>query len=135
MSPTGTRRDQPGYQRKKRELSEEQKEELRRFVEKINRLQPSEFQEAIFTVAKTGQGKYVVNAGPGSGKTTTAIKLSTFFTSGRAIYVSFNKKIQIDTNYKLEAVGSRMVAYTLHAFGKAAIEASLGHKSEVNDAK
>jgi superfamily I DNA/RNA helicase len=135
MSPTGTRRDQPGYQRKKRELSEEQKEELRRFVEKINHLQPSEYQEAIFAAAKTGRGKYVVNAGPGSGKTTTAIKLSTFFMSRRAIYFSFNKKIQVDTSRKLDALGSRMTASTLHSFGKAAIEEFLGTKSQVDDHK
>lgn len=135
MPTARTRRDKPDYQRRKRGLNADQLEELRRFVEKINHLQPSEFQEAIFAKARTGRGKYVVNAGPGSGKTTTAIKLSTFFTSGRAIYFSFNKKIQTDTNYKLEALGSRMVAYTLHAFGKAAIEVYLGHKSEVNDSK
>jgi DNA helicase II / ATP-dependent DNA helicase PcrA len=135
MPGTRTRRDQPGYQRKRRELSEEQQEELRRFVEKINHLQPSEYQEAIFAAAKTGRGKYVVNAGPGSGKTTTAIKLSTFFMSRRAIYFSFNKKIQVDTSRKLEALGSRMVASTLHSFGKAAIEEYLGTKSQVDDHK
>ncbi len=90
MPTTRTRRDKPGYQRKKRELSEEQQEELRRFVEKIQNLQPSEFQERIFEAARSGRGKYVVNAGPGSGKTTTAIKLSTFF-PGRAIYFSFRQ--------------------------------------------
>jgi len=87
MPTTRTRRDKPGYQRKTRAVSEERQEELRRFVEKIQNLQPSAFQEAIFAAAQTGQGKYVVNAGPGSGKTTTAIKLSTFF-PGRAIYFS-----------------------------------------------
>ena len=134
MPTTRTRRDKPGYQRKKRELSEEWKEELRRFVEKIQNLQASSFQERIFEAAQTGQGKYVVNAGPGSGKTTTAIKLSTFF-PGRAIYFSFNKKIQLDTNDKLRALGSKMFALTLHAFGKSCIEKYLGRESDVDDDK
>lgn len=134
MPTTRTRRDKPGYQRKKRELSEEQRVELQRFVEKINSLQPSEFQEAIFAAARTSSGKYVVNAGPGSGKTTTAIKLSTYF-PGRAIYFSFNKKIQVDTNAKLRALGSKMFALTLHAFGKSCIEKYLGRESDVDDDK
>ncbi len=134
MPTTRTRRDKPGYQRKKREVSEERQEELRRFVEKIQHLQPSAFQERIFEAAKTGQGQFVVNAGPGSGKTTTAIKLSTFF-PGRAIYFSFNKKIQVDTNEKLRVLGSKMFALTLHAFGKSCIEKYLGRESDVDDDK
>jgi DNA helicase-2/ATP-dependent DNA helicase PcrA len=134
MPTTRTRPDKPGYQHKKRELSEERQEELRRFVEKIQNLQASSFQERIFEAAQTGQGKYVVNAGPGSGKTTTAIKLSTFF-PGRAIYFSFNKKIQLDTNDKLRALGSKMFALTLHAFGKSCIEKYLGRESDVDDDK
>jgi superfamily II DNA or RNA helicase len=134
MPTTRTRRDKPGYQRKKHELSEEQCAELQRFVEKINSLQPSAFQEAIFAAARTGSGKYVVNAGPGSGKTTTAIKLSTYF-PGRAIYFSFNKKIQVDTNDKLRALGSKMFALTVHAFGKSCIEKYLGRESDVDDDK
>jgi len=134
MSTARTRRDKPGYQRKTRSISEGRQEELRQFVEKIQNLQPSAFQAAIFAAAKTGQGQYVVNAGPGSGKTTTAIKLSTFF-PGRAIYFSFNKKIQVDTNDKLRALGSKMFALTLHAFGKSCIEKYLGRESDVDDDK
>src|SRR6266700_3657728 len=134
MSTARTRRDKPGYQRKTRSISEGRQEELRQFVEKIQNLQPSAFQAAIFAAAKTGQGQYVVNAGPGSGKTTTAIKLSTFF-PGRAIYFSFNKKIQVDTNDKLRALGSKMFALTLHAFGKSCIEKYRGRESDVDDDK
>ena len=102
---------------KTQKLTEQQREELARFVEKMNTLVPSEQQELIFERAKTNTGRYVINAGPGSGKTTTAIKLSTFFTDTSSIYFSFNKKIQVDTTRKLNALGSKMTASTVHSFG------------------
>src|SRR5579859_5853246 len=112
---------------KKQVLSEEQKQELQEFVEKIRTLQPSEQQQVIFEKAKTGKGCYVINAGPGSGKTTTCIYLSTFFPDS-AIYFSYNKKIQVDTNHKLTALGSKMVATTSHSFGLSCLNSFFGHK-------
>ena len=102
---------------KAQKLTEQQREELARFVEKMNTLVPSEQQELIFERAKTNAGRYVINAGPGSGKTWTSIKLSTFFTDTSSIYFSFNKKIQVDTTRKLNALGSKMIASTVHSFG------------------
>jgi len=102
---------------KTQKLTEQQREELARFVEKMNTLVASEQQELIFARAKTNTGRYVINAGPGSGKTTTAIKLSTYFTDNSSIYFSFNKKIQVDTSRKLDALGSKMIASTVHSFG------------------
>lgn len=98
------------------------KEEQASFIAKINTAEPNQHQEAIFTAARSGQGHYVVLAGPGSGKTFTSIKASTSFT-GRAIYFSYNKKIQIDTNAKLVAIDSPMVATTAHAFGLGCLNA------------
>src|SRR5450755_2917141 len=88
--------------KKQEPLSEEQKRELAHFVEKINHMVPSDYQQAIFEQAKTQHGRYVINAGPGSGKTTTAIKASTYFT-GRALYLAYNNKIMLDTHHKLAA--------------------------------
>jgi len=102
---------------KAEKLTDHQREELARFVEKMRTLVPSEQQELIFERAKTNTGHYVINAGPGAGKTTTAIKLSTFFTDSSSIYFSFNKKIQVDTTRKLNALGSKMTASTVHSFG------------------
>ncbi len=102
---------------KTEKLIDQQREELARFVEKMNTLVPSEQQELIFERARTNTGHYVINAGPGSGKTWTSIKLSTFFTDSSSIYFSFNKKIQKDTARKLNALGSRMTASTVHSFG------------------
>lgn len=98
------------------------KEEHAAFIAKINSAQPNEHQAAIYAAAQSGSGRYVVLAGPGSGKTFTSIKMSTLFT-GTAIYFSYNKKIQIDTNKKLVAIDSRMMATTAHAFGLGCLQA------------
>ncbi len=118
-------------------LTDHQREELARFVEKMNTLVPSEQQQAIFERAKTNTGRYVINAGPGSGKTWTSIKLSTFFTDNRSIYFSFNKKIQKDTTRKLNALGSKMTASTVHSFGLMCMNTYFGHqaKCEMKDSK
>ncbi len=92
------------------------KQEQAVFIAKINSAQPNEHQAAIYAAAQSGAGKYVVLAGPGSGKTFTSIKMSTSFT-GKSVYFSYNKKIQLDTNEKLVAIDSSMVATTAHAFG------------------
>ena len=102
---------------KTQKLTEQQREELAHFVVKIKTLVPSEQQQRIFECAKTNTGRYVIIAGPGTAKTTTAIMLSAFFTDSSSIYFSFNKKIQVDTTRKLDALGSKMTASTVHSFG------------------
>ncbi len=92
------------------------KQEQAAFIEKINSAELNEHQQAIVEAAKSGKGRYVVLAGPGSGKTFTSIKMSTCWT-GKCIYFSYNKKIQLDTNDKLVAIDSKMIATTAHAFG------------------
>jgi len=122
---------------KAKPLTAEQREELARFVEKMSTLVPSEQQELIFARAKTNTGRYVINAGPGSGKTWTSIKLSTFFTDSRSIYFSFNKKIQKDTSRKLNALGSKMIASTVHSFGLQCMNDYFGQhaKCQMKDSK
>jgi len=122
---------------KAKPLTTEQREELARFVEKMKTLVASEQQELIFARAKTNAGRYVINAGPGSGKTTTAIKLSTYFTDTSSIYFSFNKKIQVDTSRKLNALGSKMIASTVHSFGLQCMNDYFGQhaKCQMKDSK
>jgi len=122
---------------KTQKLTEQQREELAHFVEKMKTLVPSEQQELIFARAKTNTGRYVINAGPGSGKTTTAIKLSTYFTDASSIYFSFDKKIQVDTSRKLNALGSRMIASTVHSFGLQCMNDYFGQhaKCQMKDSK
>ncbi len=92
------------------------KQEQAEFIAKVNEVVPNEHQQAIYAAAQSGIGRYVVLAGPGCGKTFTGIKMSTCW-SGKCIYFSYNKKIQLDTNDKLVAIDSKMVATTSHAFG------------------
>lgn len=92
------------------------KQEQAAFIEKINSALPNEHQARIYEAAQSGAGRYVVLAGPGSGKTFTSIKMSTCFT-GKSIYFSYNRKIATDANDKLVAIDSPMVATTAHAFG------------------
>ncbi len=119
---------------KNKKLTDTQQLELKRFVKKIENLTPNEQQEVIFERAKTGKGRYMVIAGPGSGKTTVAIKASTYFT-GKAIYFSFNKKIQVDSNNKLTALHSPMRTNTLHGFGLGCLIKYIGGKCDINDDK
>jgi hypothetical protein len=100
------------------------KQEQAAFIAKINSAHPNEHQAAIYAAAQSGSGRYVVLAGPGSGKTFTSIKMSTSFT-GKSVYFSYNKKIQLDTNEKLVAIDSPMVATTAHAFGLSCLIAFL----------
>lgn len=102
------------------------------FIEKIQSAVANEHQQAIFAAAQSGAGRYVVIAGPGSGKTFTSIKASTFFT-GKSVYFSYNKKIQQDTNLKLVAINSRMYATTAHAFGLSCLQAYTRGKVKVDD--
>lgn len=104
------------------------------FVERIRTAQANEHQAAIFAAAESGAGKYVVLAGPGSGKTFTSIRASVAF-AGKAIYFSFNKKIAEDTAEKLIALDSRMSATTVHAFGLSCLMVFTSGKCRVDDDK
>ncbi len=102
------------------------------FLEKIQTAAPNEHQATIFEAAKSQQGRYVVLAGPGSGKTFTAIKASTAF-KGSAVYFSYNKKIQLDTNFKLIAIDSKMIATTAHSFGLSCLMAFTRGQCKVDE--
>lgn len=121
--------------KKTESLTEKQRQDLARFVEKINTMVPSEYQEAIFEHARSQAGRYVVDAGPGSGKTTTAIKASSFFKK-RSLFLAFNRKIKEDTKLKLQALKSKASASTLHSFGLSCLIAyRRGAECEVDDNK
>src|SRR5262245_39210640 len=125
----------PTKQRKSKRLTEKQRLELAKFAEKMDTMVPSEFQEVIFERARTQQGRFVVDAGPGSGKTTTAIKASSFFSGKRSLFLAFNKKIQEDTALKLKAIKSKATASTLHGFGLSCLIAYRSGQWELDDDK
>lgn len=102
------------------------------FIEKMQTAQANEHQQAIFEAARSNAGQYVILAGPGSGKTFTAIKASTFF-AGNAMYCSYNRKVREDTELKLVAIDSRMGATTAHSFGLSCLKAFTRGKAKLDD--
>jgi superfamily I DNA/RNA helicase len=119
---------------KEKPLTKQQREELARFVEKINNTVPSPHQEIIFERARSQRGRYVVIAGPGVGKTWTSIKASTFF-EDRALFLAFNRKVKRDTKEKLKAIKSKSTSSTLHSFGLACLQTFKEGQCRVDDEK
>src|SRR6185437_9136847 len=80
---------------------------------------PSKYQEAIFSFIETGNGHAVVDAVPGSGKTTTLLLASDLLPkTAKAIFLAFNKHIADELSGKLAERGAPMVASTIHSMGK-----------------
>jgi hypothetical protein len=136
--PTKQKTRIPRSEKSRSQLTKADRAEIKKeqaaFIAKFNSAVANEHQQAIFEAAKSQSGRYVVLAGPGSGKTFTSIKASFHFT-GSAIYFSYNKKIKIDTNDKLVAIDSPMTASTSHSFGLGCLQAYTNGKCDVDNAE
>lgn len=78
---------------------------------------PSKYQKPIFEWMLHGQGNAIINAVPGSGKTTTLVNAVTFTKStDRCIFIAFNKEIVNELNSRLEKY-KNIVAKTVHSIG------------------
>lgn len=89
-------------------------------------------QIAIFNCIASTDDHLIVNAGAGTGKTTTIVESSKLLPQGiKAAFLAFNKEIAIELAKKLP---SDVEAKTFHAFGFAAIRAA-GVKTKVNNYK
>src|SRR3989304_31972 len=75
---------------------------------------PSDEQQAI--IDDIGRGRSViVNAVPGSGKTTTVLQVASAFPSKRMFLVTYNRKLKDDTAMKISISRlSNISAYTYH---------------------
>ncbi|HEY9762382.1 MAG TPA: ATP-dependent helicase [Trichocoleus sp.] len=91
--------------------------------------QPSQYQTDIFDFITSGQGDAVVDAVPGSGKTTTCVQASKRLTSRNALFCAFNRHIATELKQRLQG----MRAKTIHSLGFSALH-PLG-KPEVDDRK
>lgn len=81
--------------------------------------EPSRYQEAIFQFVQHGHGHGVVDAVPGSGKTTTLLKASAYVPAkARTLFVAFNAHIAAELGAKLKAAHLPMECSTLHSLGK-----------------
>lgn len=88
-------------------------------------------QTEIFNCIENTDHHIIVNAGAGTGKTTTIVESSNLIGDRSAAFLAFNKKIAEDLATKLP---EGVVAKTFHAFGFAAIR-SAGIKTKVNNYK
>lgn len=96
---------------------------------------PSKYQQAIFDFVTSGKGHGVVDACPGSGKTTTLIQAAKLLPANcNAIFLAFNKHIATELNAKLKEQGSGMQAMTIHSLGLQALRA-LPVKAQIDDKK
>ncbi len=95
----------------------------------------STYQEAIFSAlpALPRGHAIAINAGPGAGKTTTAVEAAKTVKRGTALFVAFNRHIAQALNDKLS--GTRFEAATLHATGRRAVANSLGGRVDVKPGK
>ena len=97
--------------------------------------QPSRYQLAIFNFVKNGQGHGLVDAVPGSGKTTSLIEAATFLPPNcKAIFLVFNKHIAVELGKKLAASNSPMEASTIHSLGMQALR-GLGKRLSIQEKK
>lgn len=87
--------------------------------------QPSKYQQGVFNWVVQGTGHAVVKSVPGSGKSTTLIHASELLPiEAKAVFLAFNKSIEVELNEKLSRKRSPMRAQTINSFGFSALRAT-----------
>lgn len=88
-------------------------------------------QIAIFDCIENTENHLIINAGAGTGKTTTIVEAANRINGQKAAFLAFNKSIATEL---AERLPTGVEAKTFHAFGFAAIRAA-GVKTKVNNFK
>lgn len=88
-------------------------------------------QTAIFDCIEKTENHLIINAGAGTGKTTTIVEAANRISGQKAAFLAFNKSIATEL---AERLPTGVEAKTFHAFGFAAIRAA-GVKTRVNNFK
>ena len=91
----------------------------------------TEEQTAIFDCIENTENHLIINAGAGTGKTTTIVEAANRINGQKAAFLAFNKSIATEL---AERLPTGVEAKTFHAFGFAAIRAA-GVKTKVNNFK
>jgi superfamily I DNA/RNA helicase len=78
---------------------------------------PSKYQTAIFDFVAIGAGDAVVDAVPGSGKTTTCVEASKHLNARNVLFCAFNRHIAAELKTQLQG----MRAQTIHSLGLSAL--------------
>ena len=88
-------------------------------------------QQAIFDCITNTENHLIVNAGAGTGKTTTIVEAANMIGNKKAAFLAFNKSIATEL---AERLPEGVEAKTFHAFGFSAIRAA-GVRTKVNNFK
>src|SRR5262245_60512158 len=97
---------------------------------------PSRYQQAIFAFLQHGTGHAVVDAVPGSGKTTTLLEAAHVLPRGaKTLFVAFNAHIARELAEKLQARQIAMEGSTIHSLGKRILERTLGTRLHLEEQK
>lgn len=94
----------------------------------LNGFTPSKYQLAVFEWILNGQGHGVINAVPGSGKSTTLLQGSKLLRTRNAKFLAFNRSIMLELKTKLKNAGSFMTAETINGFGFGALRRAFGEE-------
>ena len=89
----------------------------------------TEQQEEIFHAIVETESHVIVNAGAGTGKTSTIVEAANRIDSNNAAFLCFNKSIQTELQNRLP---DNVDAKTFHAFGFAAIR-NAGIRTKVDE--
>jgi hypothetical protein len=96
---------------------------------------PSTYQSAIFDFVRQGEGHGLVDAVPGSGKTSTLVEAAKLLSPNcKAIFLAFNKHIAAELGRKLAEGNSPMEASTIHSLGMQALR-GLGKRLSIQEKK
>ena len=94
-------------------------------------MEHTEQQKAIFDCIENTDHHIIINAGAGTGKTTTIVEAANKIGNNKAAFLAFNKSIATEL---AERLPEGVEAKTFHAFGFAAIR-NAGIKTRVNNFK
>ena len=95
------------------------------------KMEPTQEQKAIFDCITNTENHLIVNAGAGTGKTTTIVEAANMIGDKKAAFLAFNKSIATEL---AERLPEGVEAKTFHAFGFSAIRAA-GVRTKVNNFK
>lgn len=96
---------------------------------------PSEYQQKFFDFVEHGVGNAVIQAAPGSGKTTTAVaSIKLISKTEKCLFIAFNKSIADELNKRLKS-RSNVIARTTHSLGFLMLRRNIGSNIEVDEYK
>lgn len=97
--------------------------------------EPSEYQRRFFDFVEHGVGNAVIQAAPGSGKTTTAVaSIKLIPKTEKCLFIAFNKSIADELNKRLKS-RSNVIAKTTHSLGFLMLRRNVGSNIELDEYK